>query len=58
MYLFKNLESSIVPNLKGTIDDLYYREFEFNLLVISENQVGPEITQYFDNVKYIKNDKA
>ena len=58
LYLFKNLESLIVSNLKGTIDDLYYREFEFNLLVISENQVGPEITQHFDNVKYIKNDKA
>ena len=58
LYLFKNLEPLIVSNLKETINDLYYREFEFNLLVISENQVGTEIIEYFDNVNYLTNDKA
>jgi hypothetical protein len=58
LYLFKNLESLTVSNLKETVNDLYYREFEFNLLVFSENQFGTEITEHFDNVKYLKNDKA
>jgi hypothetical protein len=59
LYLFKNLEPVTVSNLKEIVTDFYYRDFEFNLIVLSETkEIEDDILTQFDNIEYLINDKA
>ncbi len=59
LYLFKNLEPVTISNLKETVTDFYYRDFEFNLSVISDKKIENEnILSFFNNVTYLEHDKA
>jgi|688.fasta_scaffold83647_10 hypothetical protein len=59
LYLLKNLEPVTIANLKEIVTDFYYREFTFNLTMISETpSTNENILALFDNVSHLTNDKA